>query len=267
MGPNRDNPEQMKVVILCGGLGTRLREETEFRPKPMVEVGGRPILWHILKHYSRHGFHEFVLCLGYKGDLIREYFLDYKAMNADVRVSIGGQTVEYLDPLAEEQSWVVTLAETGAETPTGGRLNRIRRHLDDGTFLWTYGDGISNVDLAKLLAFHRAKGKLATVTGVRPMSRFGEIEVRQGLAASFQEKPQLHGGRVNGGFFAMEARALDSIATDEVFEHGPMQRLTERGELAVYEHDGYWASMDTYRDTLQLNQEWASGTPGWLAQA
>ncbi|MBM4419986.1 MAG: glucose-1-phosphate cytidylyltransferase [Chloroflexi bacterium] len=257
----------MKVVILCGGLGTRLREETEFRPKPMVEVGGRPILWHILKHYSRHGFHEFILCLGYKGDLIREYFLDYKAMNGDVRIGIGAAKVEYLDGLADEREWTVTLAETGAETATGGRLKKVRRHLDEGTFLWTYGDGVSNVDLGKLLTFHRAKGKLATVTGVRPVSRFGEIEAKDGIAKSFQEKPQLHAGRVNGGFFAMEASALADVGEDEIFERGPMQRLTERGQLAVYEHDGYWASMDTYRDTLQLNSEWASGRPGWLASA
>lgn len=254
----------VKVVILCGGQGTRLREETEFRPKPLVEIGGRPILWHIMRHYSSYGFNDFILCLGYKGDLIREYFLDYMTMTGDVRVTFRDRSVDHLEPLDVERDWTVTLAETGASTGTGGRLKRVRRYLDKATFLWTYGDGISNVDLAKLLAFHRAKGKLVTATGVRPPSRFGELDVRDGLAAAFQEKPQLHVGRVNGGWFAMELAALDFIEGDEMFERTPMERLAAAGQLAVYEHDGYWGSMDTYRDMIQLNDEWASGKPGWL---
>lgn len=254
----------MKVVILCGGQGTRLREETEFRPKPMVEVGGRPVLWHIMHHYSGYGFHDFVLCLGYKGDVIREYFLDYLAMNSDVRVTLATQTVEYLDRLEAEQAWTVTLCETGLSTGTGGRLIRAKRHLDGQTFLWTYGDGLSNADIAKLLEFHRSKGKLVTATGARPPSRFGELDVRDGLAAAFVEKPQLHTGRVNAGFFVMEPAALAYIeGDDEMFERGPLERLTAAGQLAVYEHDGYWAPMDTYRDMIQLNDEWASGKPGW----
>lgn len=253
----------MKVVILCGGQGTRLREETEFRPKPMIEIGGRPILWHIMRHYSDHGFNDFVLCLGYKGDAIREYFLEYVAMNTDVRISLAEQTVRYLDRLELERDWTVTLCETGATTGTGGRLKRAMRHLDGDAFFWTYGDGVSNVDINGLLEFHRSKGRLATATGVRPPSRFGELEIRAGLATAFLEKPQLKSGRVSGGFFVMEPAALSFIEGDEMFERGPMERLVAAEQLAIYEHDGYWASMDTYRDMVQLNEEWASGEAGW----
>jgi glucose-1-phosphate cytidylyltransferase len=220
----------------------------------MVEIGGRPILWHIMRHYSRYGHHEFVLCLGYRGDVIREYFLDYLAMNGDVRVCLRDGSVEHLDTLE------------GERTGTAGRLLRARRHLDAGAFMWTYGDGVANVDLAKLASFHRAKGRLATATGARPPSRFGELEVRDGVATSFLEKPQLHTGRVNAGFFVMEPSALDVIEDEgEMFERGPMERLTAKGQLAVFEHAGYWAPMDTYRDMVQLNEEWDSGSPGWLA--
>jgi len=255
----------MKVVILCGGSGTRLREETEFRPKPMVEIGGRPILWHIMRHYAKHGHREFVLCLGYKGDQIRSYFLNYRAMNNDVRVQLGSQKVEHLDRLSEQDDWSVTLADTGAETMTGGRLAKVARYVEGETFLCTYGDGVSNVDLGKLIALHRERGRLVTVTGVRPpSSRFGELEIRQGLAVSFAEKPQLHEGRVSGGFFVIEPKALSYIKGDEFFERGPLERLARDGQLAVYEHDGYWSAMDTYRDTLRLNEEWSAGHAGWL---
>ena len=259
--------ERMKVVILCGGQGTRLREETDFRPKPMVTVGGRPILWHIMRHYARSGHREFVLCLGYKGEQIRSYFLDYRSMEGDVRVQLGAKKVEHLDPLTEADDWSITLADTGLDTSTGGRLARVARHVDDGTFLCTYGDGVSNVDIEKLVAYHKRRGKLVTVTGVRPASsRFGELEVRDGLVTRFQEKPQLHEGWVNGGYFVIEPAALKYIHGDEFFERAPLQRLASEGQLAVYEHEGYWSSMDTYRDMLRLNEEWASGKPGWLSR-
>lgn len=253
----------MKVAILCGGQGTRLREETEFKPKPMVEIGGRPILWHIMRHYAQAGHQEFVLCLGYKGEVIRNWILNFPAMNSDVRVHIGSQQVDYLEPLGEEQGWTVTLAETGALTPTGGRLVNARRHLDGGPFLATYGDGLSNVDLPKLIAFHQAQGKIATVTGVRPLTRFGELSVSGGLATGFREKPQLAEGWVNGGFFVFEPRIFDYLDEHATLEQEPLERLVADRELAVYEHAGFWAAMDTYRETQLLNEEWASGKPGW----
>ena len=254
----------MKVAILCGGQGTRLREETEFRPKPMVEIGGRPILWHIMRHYARHGHEDFVLCLGYKGEIIRSWVVNYPAMNSDVRVHIGSQRIEYLDPLSDEQGWKVTLAETGALTPTGGRLLRVKRYLDGGTFLATYGDGVSNVDLKRLVAFHREHGRIATVTGVRPITRFGELHVKDGVARVFREKPQLDEGWVNGGFFVFEPGIFKYLTDDATLEREPLERLASDGQLAVYEHRGFWAAMDTYRETQQLNEEWASGRPGWL---
>lgn len=253
----------MKVAILCGGQGTRLREETEFRPKPMVEIGGRPMLWHIMRHYARFGHEEFVLCLGYKGEIIRTWVLNFPAMNSDVRVHIGSQRVEYLDSRSEEQGWAVTLAETGALTPTGGRLLRAKRYLD-GTFLATYGDGIANVDLTRLVAFHRQQGRIATVTGVRPLTRFGELDVKDGVARGFREKPQLDEGWVNGGFFVFEPAIFEYLSEDSTLEREPLERLAAAGQLAVYEHRGFWAAMDTYRETQQLNEEWASGRPGWL---
>ncbi len=254
----------MRVAILCGGLGTRLREETEYRPKPMVEIGGRPVLWHIMRHYARHGLTDFVLCLGYKGDVIRDWIVDYRARNGDARVDVGAQRIEYLDPLPEEERWVVTLAETGPETPTGGRIIRAAKYLTDGTFMVTYGDGLSNVDLRRLLTFHRDRRKLVTVTGVRPFTRFGELRVRDGVATGFREKPQLEEGWVNGGFFVMETEALRYLTPDSTLEAEPLERLAADGQLAVFEHEGYWAAMDTYREAQKLNDEWASGHPGWL---
>lgn len=256
----------MKVVILCGGAGTRLREETEFRPKPMVDVGGRPILWHIMRHYARYGFDDFILCLGYKGDMIRHYFLDFRAMNSDVRVDLGTHEVQYLGDLPDGHAWRVTLAETGEHTLTGGRLLLVERYLEGETFLCTYGDGLSNVDLGKLVTFHRERGRVVTVTGVRPPSRFGELEVRDGLAASFREK-QAGSALVSGGFFVIERSFLTRIGADEMFEFAPLRQLADEGQLAVYEHPGYWAPMDTYRDALTLNAEWTAGDPGWLRPA
>lgn len=259
-----DGERLVKVAILCGGLGTRLREETEFRPKPMVEIGGRPILWHVMRHYASAGHREFVLLLGYKGDMIRRYFLDYLSMNVDTRVDLGSGRVIHVDPPNDEADWTVTLADTGPDTLTAGRLLRARRHLGDETFLCTYGDGLANVDLDKLLAFHRAQGRLLTVTGARPFSRFGELDVRDGVARAFREKPQLDGW-VNAGFFVMEPGVFDYLRDDAMLEAEPLSRLVDDGQVAVYEHNGYWTPMDTHRDVVALNEEWATGRPGWLA--
>jgi glucose-1-phosphate cytidylyltransferase len=254
----------VKVVILCGGQGTRLREETEFRPKPMVEIGGRPILWHIMRHYSQFGFKEFVLCLGYKGDVIRNYFLNYTAMNRDVRVHLGTEKVEFLEQLSTETGWMVTLAETGAMTPTGGRLLRASRYFGGEAFLCTYGDGLANVDIDRLVAFHQSGNRLATVTGVRPRARFGRIDVEEGKAVAFREKPFMDQGWVNGGFFVFEPDALNYLRSDLALEGEPLERLAHDEQLSVYQHTGYWAPMDTYREVQALNDEWSSGNPGWL---
>lgn len=258
----------MKVVILCGGQGTRLREETEFRPKAMVDIGGRPILWHIMRHYAQFGFTEFVLCLGYKGDVIRNYFLNYPVMNRDVRVHLGeGEKVEYLEPLSTEAGWTVTLAETGPATPTGGRLLRAWRYFNNETFLCTYGDGLSNVDLGRLVSFHRLGKRLATVTGVRPRARFGRIDVDSGKAVAFREKPSMEQGWVNGGFFVFEPGVASYLRSDLPLEGEPLERLARDEQLSVFQHAGYWAPMDTYREVQALNDEWSSGKPGWLDPA
>lgn len=254
----------MKVVILCGGLGTRLREETEYRPKPMVEIGGRPVLWHLMKMYGRHGFGEFVLCLGYKGQVIREYFLDYHAMNADLTIQLGVKPkVTYHDHDAIEQ-WRVTLAETGAETMTGARLARVAAYLR-GTFMLTYGDGVSDINLRDLVAFHRSHGKLVTVTGVRPPSRFGEMEVKSERVMSFNEKPQVSQGLINGGFFVMEPGFLRYVTEDAgcVLEQEPLRRCAQDGQLMVYRHEGFWQPMDTFREYEMLNRLWAGGQAPW----
>ncbi|NDD29132.1 MAG: glucose-1-phosphate cytidylyltransferase [Proteobacteria bacterium] len=259
----------MKVVVLCGGMGTRLREETEVRPKPMVEVGGRPILWHIMKIYSHHGFDDFVLCLGYKGSVIRRYFLDYYHENCDLTIDLSRPDgVQAHGPHPEH--WKVTLAETGLETMTAQRIKRAARYLgQDDVFMLTYGDGVADVDLRALLAFHRSHGKLATVTAVHPSSRWGELVLDGDAAAEFREKPQLTEGFINGGFFVLDRRVLDYIDDDPTvpFERGPMQRLTADGQLMAFRHEGFWQAMDTLRDMTSLNELWASGRPPWKVWA
>lgn len=255
----------MKVVILCGGLGTRLREETEFRPKPMVDVGRRPILWHIMKIYSHFGFREFVLCLGYRGNVIREYFLNYEAMNSDFTIRLGERhTISYLEPHAE-QGFSVTLAETGHDTMTGGRIKRAAKYLDDDTFMVTYGDGLADVDVRALLDFHRRHGRLATVTSVRPVSRFGMIEVdeKQKRVLHFTEKPVIDGW-ISAGFFVFNRDVLDYLTGDDcVLEREPLEHLARDGQLMAYRHDGFFFAMDTYRDYRALNDMWASGEAPW----
>jgi glucose-1-phosphate cytidylyltransferase len=252
----------MQVVILCGGFGTRLADETEVRPKPMVEVGGRPVLWHIMKLFSFHGFTEFVLCLGYKGDVIRDYFLNYFYMHSDVRVQLGEHRIDLLETLHDERSWSVTLVETGAMSLTGERLRRASRYIEGERFLCTYGDCVSNVDVRRLVDFHIAHGRLATVTGIRPVSRFGELRTDGDLVTEFVEKPIFDLGRVNGGYFVFERGVLDRL-DEGMLERGPMERLAASGELAVYKHDGYWFAMDTIREKRILEEEWASGRAPW----
>jgi len=254
----------MKLMILCGGQGTRLREETEYRPKPLVEVGGRPILWHIMKLYAHYGLRDFVLCLGYRGTMIKEYFLDYEAMNSDFTISLGKQhTVEYHD-IHEEQDFRVTLADTGLESMTGGRVRRASRFVNDDLFMVTYGDGLSNVDISKLLAFHKSHGKLATVTTVRPTSRFGMLNCStDDKVLSFTEKPLLDGW-ASAGYFVFHRKIFDYLTGDDcILEREPLERLAKEGQLMSYKHDGFFFAMDTYREYVSLNEMWARGDAPW----
>jgi glucose-1-phosphate cytidylyltransferase len=249
----------VKAVILAGGLGTRLSEETVIRPKPMVEVGGRPILWHILKLYSHHGVNDFVICLGYKGYAIKEYFANYFLHMSDVTFDLrtNGMTVHQ----NQSEPWTVTLVDTGEETATGGRLLRARKHVEDAPFCFTYGDGVSDVDITALVAFHRQQQTLVTVTAVQPPGRFGALQIEGDRVRAFAEKPRGDQAWVNGGFFVVEPAALDRIAGDaSAWEREPLESLAEDGQLAVYRHDGFWQPMDTKRELEEL---WASGQAPW----
>jgi glucose-1-phosphate cytidylyltransferase len=254
----------MKVMILCGGQGTRLREETEFRPKPLVEVGGRPVLWHIMKIYAHWGLREFVLCLGYRGSMIKEYFLDYEAMNNDFTISLGTRNHIAYHDRHEEQDFQVTLAETGLGTATGGRIRRAARFVNDATFLATYGDGLCDVNVRELLAFHKSHGKLATVTAVRPWSRYGAMNLSSdGVVSSFAEKPRSDAW-ASAGYFVFERRIFDYIDGDDcVFEREPMERLAREGQLVAYRHAGFFFAMDTYREYTLLNEMWNRGDAPW----
>ena len=253
----------MKVVLLCGGLGMRLREETEFRPKPMIEVGDRPIVWHIMKTFAHYGLTEFVLCLGYRADVVKRYFLEYETMRSDFTVELGNPAAVAFHGRHDERGWRVTLAETGATANTGARVKRIQRYIDGDTFLMTYGDGVANIDVAALLKFHRAHGKIATVTGVRPAARFGELITAGALVREFREKPQASQGLINGGFFVLNRAAFDYLEDDDacVLEREPLERLAKDGELMVYEHPGFWQCLDTPRDLQHLQQLWREGAP------
>lgn len=252
-----------QVVILCGGMGTRLAELTEVTPKPMVPIGGRPILWHIMQHYSHFGFGDFVLCLGHKGDLIRTYFSNYLAMNSDLRVHLGRRQMEWLESFHDEREWTVTLAETGEQTPTGGRIKRVEKYLTSDTIMLTYSDAVADVDLRQLLAFHEAHGRIATVTGVRPRSRFGELNVDGDVVVEFKEKPELRETWVSGGFFVFDRRMLEYLTDDTVLESELLERLATERQLRVFRHDGFWHSMDTLRDVRALNDLWAAGKAPW----
>jgi glucose-1-phosphate cytidylyltransferase len=253
----------MKVVILAGGLGTRLAEETSVRPKPMVEVGGRPILWHIMKIYSSFGFNDFVLCLGYKGYYIKEFFANYFLHMSDVTFDMSHNTMEVHRRTAEP--WRVTLIDTGEKSMTGGRIRRIREHVaDEEVFALTYGDGVSDVDLAGELAFHRAHGKLATVTAVRPARQFGEINLLGDRVLSFQEKPENRNDLISGGFFMLSPKVIDYIEDDAtIWERGPLNALVEADQIRAFVHTGFWQPMDTLRDKLFLEEQWETDAAKW----
>ncbi|WP_078123840.1 glucose-1-phosphate cytidylyltransferase [Leptospira alexanderi] len=251
----------MKTVILCGGLGTRLSEETTIKPKPMVEIAGKPILWHIMKIYEHYGFGDFVLALGYKGEVIKDYFLNYHARMSDLTVSLKSGTVDYSNPTAED--WKVQLIETGALTMTGGRLLRLKNHLKE-TFMVTYGDGVSDVDIQKLVSFHKSHGKLATVTAVRPQVRFGELSISGDQVIRFQEKPQAEEGWINGGFFVFEPEILNYIEDEStMLERAPLEKLAKLGQLMSFRHPGYWQCMDTLRDKQTLEELWLQNKAPW----
>jgi len=252
----------MKTVILAGGLGTRLQEETTVKPKPMVEIGGRPVLWHIMKIFAAHGVKEFIVALGYKGEVIKNYFLNYYYFRNNFSIRLGNGNLDVRDDGHED--WTVHLVNTGAGTQTGGRIKRLADWIGQETFMMTYGDGVANVNVADILAFHRQHGKLATVTAVRPPARFGELKFNGVLVESFREKPQVGEGWINGGFFVLEPQVLDYIEGDSIaWEREPMERLAREGQLAAYRHDGFWQCMDTLRDVLLLEGLWAEGEAPW----
>lgn len=253
----------MKVAILAGGKGTRLAEETTVRPKPMVEIGGRPILWHIMKIYSHYGFNDFAVALGYRGNDIKRYFAEYGALSGDLTVRIGDQT-----PIVRHEQdhapWAVDLIETGDETLTGGRVKRLKPHLNGERFMLTWGDGVSDIDINKLLKFHESHGKLATITAVRPPARYGHMRFNGDNVEAFEEKPQTAEGWINGAFFVLEPEVLDYIEGDNVmFEHAPLENLAKDGQLVAYKHEGFWAAMDTLRDKHNLSTLWENGGRPW----
>lgn len=256
----------MKVAILAGGKGTRLAEETQIRPKPMVEIGGRPILWHILNHYSFYGFNDFVIALGYRGEEIKKYMVDYTSLMGNLTVDISADSnARVVQHEQSHPSWHVELIETGTETLTGGRLKKLKPYLGDSTFMLTWGDGVSDVNIEGLLAFHRAHGKLATVTVVRPPARYGQIELDGDKVTSFKEKPQTTEGWINGAFFVLEPEVMNYIDGDmTMWEHEPMERLSEDGQLMAYRHHGFWACMDTLRDKHRLQEMWEKGDRPWV---
>jgi glucose-1-phosphate cytidylyltransferase len=264
--PARRGGNALKAVFLAGGFGTRLSEETSVRPKPMVEIGGRPILWHIMKGYSAYGVNDFVICLGYKGYLIKEYFANYFLHMCDVTFDIARNTTEVHQSMAEP--WRVTLVETGEDTMTGGRLQRVFGYVADEDFCFTYGDGVADVDIGALIRFHRAQETIATVTAVQPPGRFGSMEINGNRILRFQEKPRGDGAWINGGFFVLSpdvVRYLDG--DDTVWEEEPLRRLAADGELSSYRHDGFWQPMDTLRDKRHLDELWESGSAPWKVWA
>jgi len=253
-----------KVVILCGGRGTRMEEETEIRPKPMVEIGGRPILWHIMKIYAHYGFDEFILCLGYKGRIIKEYFLNYEVMNSDFTLKLGSNNLIFYNK-SHEKNWRITFVDTGENAQTGARVKRIEKYINGDLFMLTYGDGVANIDIKKLLMFHIKHGKIGTVTGVHPSSRFGELVVKGDRVIRFGEKPQVKEGFINGGFFVFRKEFFKYLKDDDgcFMEKEPLENLSADGQLKVYLHEGFWQCMDTRRELDILNRLWASGNPPW----
>ncbi|WP_045998159.1 glucose-1-phosphate cytidylyltransferase [Loktanella sp. S4079] len=255
----------MQVAILCGGLGTRIREETELKPKPMVEIGNKPILWHIMRGYSHFGHNDFVLCTGYKGDVIKQYFLNYQNHIQDIEIDLKTSKVSHLGTMEENLPWTIRIQNTGVHTLTGARLKRATRYIDDDIFLATYGDGVSNVDINAVIAHHHAAGKRATVVAVRPSSRFGELALEGDAVTSFNEKPQTGSGWINGGFFVFQKDIFEELPDDDdiTLEDGLLQQLSEAGELSVYRHSGFWQCMDTQREMNLLEKYWQSGKAQW----
>jgi glucose-1-phosphate cytidylyltransferase len=256
----------MKVVILCGGKGTRMREETEFRPKPMVEIGGRPLLWHIMHIYSHFGFKDFIICLGYKGNMIKQYFLNYEAMNNDFTVQLGNRKAIQYHNNHKEADWNVTLVDTGEDSQTGARVKKVKSYIDGNTFMLTYGDGVSNVNIKDLLEYHKSHGKIGTMTGVHPPSRFGELVLNENRVELFSEKPQTMKGLINGGFFVFNKSFFDYLDNDDgcILEKKPLENLSTDGELMVYPYEGFWQCVDTYRELEVLNKMWKSSDAPWL---
>ncbi|HEX9533495.1 MAG TPA: glucose-1-phosphate cytidylyltransferase [bacterium] len=256
----------MKVAILAGGFGTRLAEETDIKPKPMVEIGGRPILWHIMKIYATAGFTEFLVALGYKGDLVKRYFQDYYYMRNNLTIHLRTGELEVHD--GDREDWTIDLVDTGLETQTGGRIKRLAPWIGRQTFLMTYGDGVADIDIQKVVQFHRQHGKLATITAVRPPARFGGLHFEGSRVSHFVEKPQIGEGWINGGFFVLEPQVLDYIDGDQtLFEREPLERLTREAQLVAYRHDQFWQCMDTLRDLRLLEGLWASGDAPWKVWA
>jgi glucose-1-phosphate cytidylyltransferase len=252
----------MKVVILAGGLGTRISEESHLKPKPMIEIGGKPILWHVMKIYSHYGINEFIVCLGYKGYAIKEYFSNYFLHTSDVTFDMRDNRMEIHEKFAEP--WKVTLVDTGEATMTGGRLKRVAPYLRNETFCFTYGDGVSDIDIDALIKVHRKAGRQATVTAIQPPGRYGALRIDDGRVAQFQEKPAGDGAWINGGFFVLEPSVIDYIDGDDtVWEQAPLQTLAAKGQLTSYQHDGFWHAMDTLRDKNQLEDMWAKGRAPW----
>lgn len=257
----------MKAVILAGGLGTRITEETQIKPKPMVEIGGRPVLWHIMKIYSYYGIKDFIVCLGYKGYTIKEYFTNYYLHQSDVTFDLGRNSLEIHSSTSED--WRVTLIETGENSQTGGRLKRVQHYVGHESFCFTYGDGLADVNISKLIAFHKAQKTFATLTAVQPPGRFGSIELHENKISQFQEKPPGDGSWISGGFFVLEPQAFDFIGDGDetIWERGPMESLAQIGQLSAFRHTGFWQPMDTLRDKMKLEELWASGNAPWKVWA
>jgi len=253
----------MKAVLLAGGLGTRMREETEFRPKPMVEVGGRPVLWHIMKVLGQQGITDFVICAGYKSEYIKNYFYNYGASNLDFTVRLGDQSSTVFHGSHEEFDWTVTVADTGESTMTGGRIKMIEKYVDGETFLATYGDGIADIDLSALTTFHKNHGKTATMTVTQPTSRFGVVDIGEsGLVSKFREKPKVNDW-INMGYFVFEPQIFSYLRVDSVLEEEPLRKLSSQSQIGAYKHSGFWQPMDTYRESLLLNNYWDTGLAPW----
>ena len=256
----------MKVVILCGGKGTRLKEETEYRPKPMVLIGNRPILWHIMKIYAHHGFKDFVICLGYKGDMIKDYFLNYEIMNNDFTIDLSNQSdLKIYDENEQKEDWKVTLAYTGEDSQTGSRVKKIEKYINEDTFMLTYGDGVARINIQELVKFHQNHGKIATMTGVHPSSRFGEFSVKNNQITEFSEKPQTKADLINGGFFVFNTAFFDYLdeRDDCVMEQKPLKKLAADKELMLYQNKNFWQCVDTYRELEHLNEYWMQKNPPW----